>query len=80
MLNSHYRDILLRLPEKEAKFLLVGAYALAVHGFPRSTVDIDLLVMPDSENAQTKAFLDWIMSAEGQSIVLFLRQARLAIL
>ena len=51
MLNSHYRDILLRLSERKVKFLLVGAYALAVHGFPRSTVDIDLLVMPDSENA-----------------------------
>ena len=33
--------------EKKVKFLLVGAYALAVHGYPRSTMDIDLFVMPD---------------------------------
>lgn len=30
-------------------FLLVGAYALAAHGFPRSTGDIDLWVRADSE-------------------------------
>ena len=51
MLNSHYKDILLLLSKKKVKFLLVGAYAMAVHGYPRSTMDIDLLVMPDAENA-----------------------------
>ena len=51
MLNSHYKDILLILSEKKVKFLLVGAYAMAVHGYPRSTMDIDLLVMPNAENA-----------------------------
>jgi len=39
------------LSEKKVKFLLVGAYAMAVHGFPRSTMDIDLFIMPDPENA-----------------------------
>ena len=52
MLNSHYKDILLLLSAKKVKFLLVGAYAMAVHGYPRSTMDIDLLVMPDPENAR----------------------------
>ena len=51
MLNSHYRDILSILSEKKAKFLLVGAYAMAAHGYPRSTMDIDILVMPDQKNA-----------------------------
>ena len=51
MLNSHYRDILSILSEKKVKFLLVGAYAMAVHGYPRSTIDIDLWVMPDPKNA-----------------------------
>jgi len=51
MLNNDYRDILLALSNKKAKFLLVGAYAMAVHGYPRSTMDIDLWVMPDTENA-----------------------------
>ena len=30
MLNSHYKDILSILSEKKAKFLLVGAYAMAL--------------------------------------------------
>ena len=51
MLNSHYKDILSILSEKKVKFLLVGAYAMAAHGYPRSTMDIDLFVMPDPENA-----------------------------
>jgi len=51
MLNSHYKDILSILSENKAKFLLVGAYAMAVHGHPRSTMDIDLWVMPDPKNA-----------------------------
>jgi hypothetical protein len=51
MLNNDYKDILLKLSDRKVKFLLVGAYAMAVHGYPRSTMDIDLWVMPDSKNA-----------------------------
>ena len=51
MLNSDYKDILLSLSNKKVKFLLVGAYAMAAHGYPRSTMDIDLWVMPAPENA-----------------------------
>ena len=52
ILNSDYRDILRALSERKVKFLLVGAYAMAAHGYPRSTMDIDLWVMPDPENAR----------------------------
>ena len=31
--------------------MLVGAYAVAVHGLPRATGDIDLWIRPSSENA-----------------------------
>jgi len=51
MLNSDYKDILLSLSNRKVKFLLVGAYAMAAHGYPRSTMDIDLWVMADPENA-----------------------------
>jgi len=51
MLNNHYKDILLILSEKKVKFILVGAYAMAAHGYPRSTMDIDIFVKPDPENA-----------------------------
>lgn len=52
MLNSDYRDMLCALSEEGVKFLLVGAYAMAVHGYPRSTVDMDLWVMPTRDNAE----------------------------
>ena len=51
MLNKDYKDILLALSARKAKFLLVGAYAMAAHGYPRSTVDIDLWIRSDHENA-----------------------------
>jgi hypothetical protein len=40
------------LSAEGAEYLLVGAYALAVHGVPRATGDIDLWVRPDPDNAR----------------------------
>jgi hypothetical protein len=51
MLNKDYREMLLSLLEQEVDFLVVGAYALAAHGLPRATGDIDLWVRPSAENA-----------------------------
>ncbi len=51
MLNEDYRDMLQSLADEGVKFLLVGAYAMAAHGYPRATMDIDLWVMPSGENA-----------------------------
>lgn len=35
-----------------ADYLVVGAYALAVHGVPRATGDLDIWVRPTTDNAQ----------------------------
>jgi hypothetical protein len=51
MLNEDYRDMLRALFDEKVRFLLVGAYALAAHGYPRATMDIDIWVMPSSQNA-----------------------------
>ncbi len=51
MLNEDYREMLQALVDEKARFLLVGAYALAAHGYPRATMDIDIWVMPSSANA-----------------------------
>ena len=51
MLNEDYRDMLQALVDEKVRFLLVGAYALAAHGYPRATMDIDIWVMPSPENA-----------------------------
>jgi hypothetical protein len=41
------------LLEENVKFLLVGAYAVAVHGYPRATKDIDFFVWATPENASS---------------------------
>jgi predicted nucleotidyltransferase len=51
MLNEDYRDMLQALADEKVKFLLVGAYALATHGYPRATMDIDIWIMQSPENA-----------------------------
>lgn len=50
-LNDDFVDILSALAEAEVDHVVVGAHALAVHGIPRATGDLDILVRPDRENA-----------------------------
>lgn len=51
MLNNDYKEMLQCLSEERVEYLLVGAYALAVHGFPRATRDIDVFVGATADNA-----------------------------
>jgi hypothetical protein len=51
-LNEDFQDVLLTLADEKVEFLVVGAYALAFHGAPRSSGDIDLYVRPSGENAR----------------------------
>jgi hypothetical protein len=50
-LNPDFVEMLSALCEERAEFLLVGALALAVHGRPRATGDMDLWIRPTRENA-----------------------------
>jgi hypothetical protein len=49
--NRDFAEMLSALSEAGAEYLLVGAHALAVHGFPRATGDLDLWIRPSPENA-----------------------------
>lgn len=51
MLNSNFKDMLSALNAAGAEYLLIGAYAMAVHGCPRATGDIDIWVRPTPANA-----------------------------
>jgi hypothetical protein len=51
-MNSDFRDLLRLLAEKEAKFLVIGGYAVIHYAEPRYTKDLDLLIGTESENAQ----------------------------
>ena len=52
MLNPDFRDILRELNAADARYLVVGAYALAAHGFPRATGDLDIFVLATPANAE----------------------------
>ena len=52
MLNEDYKEMLQYLLEEKAEFILVGAYALGVHGYPRATGDIDIWVKADEKNSK----------------------------
>src|SRR3989338_2505750 len=51
MLNQDYKEMLQILQNQDVDFILVGAYALAAQGYPRSTLDIDIWVEPTKENS-----------------------------
>lgn len=51
MLNPDYLDMLSAFEDEKVECLAVGAYALAAHGAPRATGDLDLWIRPTPENA-----------------------------
>ena len=50
--QKDFRDLLELLNAHKVEYLIVGAYALAFHGAPRYTGDMDIYVKPDPTNAQ----------------------------
>jgi hypothetical protein len=51
-LNQDFCDLLVLFADAGVEFVIVGAYALAFHGAPRASGDIDLFVRPDQANAR----------------------------
>lgn len=51
-MNPDFLDFLAALLEAQARFLVVGAHALAVHGVPRATGDIDIWIDRVPENVE----------------------------
>jgi hypothetical protein len=51
-LPPEWRDLLELLCVERVRFLIVGAHALAAHGRPRATGDLDVLVDPTPQNAR----------------------------
>lgn len=51
-MNRDFAEMLSALSAENADFLVVGAHALAAHGRPRATGDLDVWVRPSPENAQ----------------------------
>lgn len=52
MLNQDFKDMLQCLLDEQVDFLLIGGYAMAAHGYPRATKDMDIWVWPHPANAE----------------------------
>ncbi len=51
-MNRDFAEMLSALSAEGVEYLVVGAYALAAHGLPRATGDLDIWVRPTTENAE----------------------------
>lgn len=51
-MTDDWFDALVALLDTKARFLVVGAHAMAVHGVPRGTQDLDLWIDPAPENVE----------------------------
>lgn len=48
--NDDFRDLLAAFNEHEVEYILVGGYAVIVHGYNQTTGDLDLWVNATKEN------------------------------
>jgi hypothetical protein len=51
MFNQDFKEFVELLIKNKAEYLIVGGYAVGVHGHPRYTGDLDIWLNPTKENA-----------------------------
>jgi predicted nucleotidyltransferase len=52
VLNQDFKEFIQSLNDNKVKYLVVGGYAVALHGYPRYTKDMDIWVDMSAENAE----------------------------
>ena len=52
MFSQDFREFIELLIKHKAEYLIVGGYAVGVHGHPRYTGDLDIWLNPSPENAE----------------------------
>ena len=48
--NTDFREFIISLNEAEVEYILVGGYAVILHGYHRTTGDLDIWINPTREN------------------------------
>jgi predicted nucleotidyltransferase len=51
MFSPDFREFVALLNKHEVHYMIVGGYAVGIHGHPRYTGDLDIWLLPDSANA-----------------------------
>src|SRR5450755_670959 len=61
--NEDFRDFITALNNNEAEYILVGGYSVILHGYSRTTGDLDIWVNKEKENylRLVKAFKEFKM-------------------
>jgi hypothetical protein len=76
MLSKDFREFIGLLNSHEVEYLVVGGYAVAMHGRPRHTGDLDVWVRRSPENAAklTRALREFGLGALGLEEADFLKE------
>ncbi len=52
IINKDFKEFIKLLNDNFVRYLIVGGYAVALHGHPHYTKDLDIWIYPDKENAK----------------------------
>ncbi len=52
MLNPDFKEFIQSLNDNDVRYLVIGGYAVALHGYPRYTKDIDIWIEMSPNNAE----------------------------
>ena len=74
ILNPDFREFFQLLNDNEVHYLIVGGYAVAFHGYPRYTKDIDVWIWINPDNAErlVKALIEFGFESLGLKVDDFL--------
>lgn len=69
-LHQDYKEFIESLNKNEVEYLVIGAFAMAFHGHPRYTGDIDFWIKNNEQNAGKiyKAIIDFGFPADELSV------------
>lgn len=72
--NSDFQEFLKAFEDFQVEYVLVGGYSVIIHGYSRTTGDMDLFVNPhkDNYNKVVKAFAQFGMHLFGMDLENFL--------
>ena len=73
--NEDFRDFIAALNNKQVRYILVGGYSVILHGYPRTTGDMDIWLERTAENYSKllQAFLQFKMPVFDMTEENFLR-------
>ncbi len=81
-LPKDFKELLELLNRHRVRYLLIGGYAVGLHGYARATNDIDIVIADDSENAErvVDALTEFGFGGSELSPELFIRKGSLVVM